>query len=350
MDSNLQSFVREALGRGLSRAAIREQLSAAGWRASEADAALAAYAESDFPVPVPKRRPYLPARVAFLHLVLFATLYTSAYNVGALLFLLLERWLPDAARPGGEIGAVRGSVAGIVIAFPLFMLVGWLIARSFAREPEQRGSAVRKWLTYVTLFIASLVLIGDLIFLINTLLSGELPPRVLLKVAVVFLIAGVVFWHYLRELQLEESAAREATRRTGILAPASVVMVAACVIAGLIVIGSPRRARMESLDYQRSNDLQSLVTEVDVYFKYHAALPDSLGQLRDSPERQWVPNLIDAATGEPYGYRIVDSTTYELCATFQRANAGDPQPRVGMRSRFWTHAAGRQCFTLRVTR
>lgn len=86
MAGELQRFVREALARGLARGAIREQLLKAGWQAGEIDAALAAYAESDFPVPVPRRRPYLSAREAFLHLVPFATLYTSAFNCGAVLF------------------------------------------------------------------------------------------------------------------------------------------------------------------------------------------------------------------------------------------------------------------------
>src|SRR6185295_12639743 len=95
MNRDLQRFVREALGRGQSRAAIRDALQQAGWRADEIDAALAVYAETDFAVPVPRRRPYLSARETFLYLVLFATLYTTAYDVGQILFALIERWLPD---------------------------------------------------------------------------------------------------------------------------------------------------------------------------------------------------------------------------------------------------------------
>jgi hypothetical protein len=346
MDAHLQSFVREALGRGLSRGAIREQLSAAGWRSSEVDDALAAYAESEFPVPVPKRRPYLPARVAFLHLVLFATLWTSAYNVGAVLFLLLERWLPDPVRPGGEIAAVRSAVAGIIIAFPLFLLVGRLIARSVARDPEQRGSAVRKWLTYVTLYFASLVLIGDLIFLINTLLSGDLPPRVLLKVAVVFLIAGVVFWHYLRDLRAEETETREAPRRAGVVERVALVAVVVVVAAGLIVAGSPRHARRVAMDRQRSEELERLSGWVSTYWTEHRALPESVGVFRD---KNYAPVLNDPVTGEPYVYRTIDSTSYELCATFDLASGPDPrEARREPRSKFATHAAGRVCFTTDV--
>ena len=346
MDAQLQSFVREALGRGLARAAIREQLLSAGWRSSEVDAALAAFAEGDFPVPVPKRRPYLPARVAFLHLVLFATLYTTAYNAGGVLFLLLERWLPDVAHPGGRIEDVRGAVAALIIAFPVFLLVGRLIARSFARDPEQRGSAVRKWLTYVTLFVAALVMIGDLIFLVSRLLSGELPPRVLLKVAVVFVIAGVVFWHYLRDLRAEEIESRDAPGRIGGMERVALALVAVVIVAGLIVAGSPRHARRVAMDRQRSENLESLTTRVWSYWSKHHALPDSLGVLRDSG---YLPELSDPVTGQLYGYRTIDSTTYELCAMFELAGAPDPREaqRVSL-SRFVTHDAGRVCFTVNV--
>src|SRR5438128_189439 len=97
MNADLQQFVRDSLARGLARDAIREQLDRAGWRPEEIDAALAAWAETDFPVPVPRRRTYLSAREAFLYLVLFVTLYVTAFNVGTLLFQFIERWLPDPA-------------------------------------------------------------------------------------------------------------------------------------------------------------------------------------------------------------------------------------------------------------
>ena len=57
MNSDLQRFVRDALGRGLPREAIREALRKGGWRPEEVEAALAAYAEAEFPIPVPRRRP-----------------------------------------------------------------------------------------------------------------------------------------------------------------------------------------------------------------------------------------------------------------------------------------------------
>lgn len=353
MDAGLQQFVRDALGRGLSRAAIRERLLAAGWRPSEVDAALGAFAEADFPIPVPRRRPYIPARVAFLHLVLFATLFVTAYNCGAVLFTLIEKWIPDAARPsyaGGSLMFLRGAIASLVIALPLFVWMNRLIGRAFEREPEQRASTVRKWLTSLTLFVAALTMIGDLVVLVMMFLSGELMLRVGLKVAVVFAVAGTVFWHYLGEQRREDDDLGQARRPSLWLPRVAIAVAALTTIAGLIVSGTPQRARNVAIDEQRSNDLMAIASSIDEHWRQTAALPDSLGALDRG--RTWIVARQDPATGEPYGYRIVDSTRYELCATFDAsADTWNEQLRIREnKSRFSVHPAGRSCFELEVTR
>ena len=150
MSAQLDSFVRECLARGIARATIREKLSAAGWAAEEIEAALAEYAEVEFEIPVPRRRAYLDARETFFYLVLFATLYTSAINAGSILFLLIERWLPDPLWGPEAVleraSMARGPTAGLVIAFPIFLLVSRTIGGMLVREPVKRGSRIRKWL------------------------------------------------------------------------------------------------------------------------------------------------------------------------------------------------------------
>ena len=70
MNADLLAFVREALSRGIAREAIADQLRGAGWRPEEISGAMASWADTSFPLPVPRRRPYLSAREAFLYLVL----------------------------------------------------------------------------------------------------------------------------------------------------------------------------------------------------------------------------------------------------------------------------------------
>ncbi|MEO6076651.1 MAG: DUF5671 domain-containing protein, partial [Dokdonella sp.] len=128
----LDAFVREALLRGASKSSVRQTLTDAGWTAEQTQNALNAYADVDFLVPVPKPRPQLSARDAFHYLVLFTALYLSAYHLGSLLFELINRAWPDAAiTPGWRSPdeRIRWSIASIVIAFPVFLLVARYLNR-----------------------------------------------------------------------------------------------------------------------------------------------------------------------------------------------------------------------------
>ena len=204
----LQRFVREALAQGQGRDAIAAALAQAGWPPEQVEPALAAYADTPFPVPVPRPRPYLSPREAFLYLLMFATLYLSAWHLGSLVFDLINRALPDPADGAYAAAAfdhsMRWSVATLVVAFPVFLLVARVLSRELAATPAKRLSAVRRWLTYLTLFLAAVALVGDLIALVYRLLGGELSLRFVLKVLVVGVIAGGVFGYYLGELRREE--------------------------------------------------------------------------------------------------------------------------------------------------
>lgn len=206
----LDVFVRESLARGLPRAQVATALAAAGWPEAQVRRALDAYAAVDFPVPVPRPRPTLSARDAFFYLLLFTTLYLSAYHLGSLAFDLVNRALPDAADPEWRVEhlgeSIRFSTASILIAFPAFLYLSWWLGREDQRNPARRLSPVRRWLTYLTLFVAATVLVGDLIALVDGLLGGELTLRFLLKFGVVAVIAGIVFTYYVGDLRAGERA------------------------------------------------------------------------------------------------------------------------------------------------
>jgi len=205
----LQRFVREALARGRARDEIGATLRDAGWREDQVHSALDSYAAIEFPIPVPKPRPYLSARETFIYLVLFTTLYLTAFNFGRLIFQFINLGLPDPAAVYETVEsareAIRFSIASIVIAFPIFMWLSILISRSIKRDPAKRASKVRKWLTYMTLFVAAAIIIGDLTALVYSFLGGDLSARFALKIVTVAAIAGVVFGYYLWDLRQEET-------------------------------------------------------------------------------------------------------------------------------------------------
>lgn len=206
----VNSFVREALSRGIPRAQVEDALRQAGWRDEQIRTALAQFADAGLPIPVPRPRPSLSARDAFMYLLLFTTLYIVAINLGILLFQFINRAVPDPALAAIEAGrrdALRFALSQLIVASPVFVWISRLIDRETLGDPARRASPVRRWLTYLTLFVAACVLIGDVVRLVNNLLGGELTIRFVLKALVVGLIAGTVFWYYLQDLRAEEKEA-----------------------------------------------------------------------------------------------------------------------------------------------
>jgi len=205
---DLTDFVRDALARGQSRASVENVLLSAGWDRAQVHAALEGFADLDFPIPVPRPRPSLSAREAFLYLLQFTTLYLVTFNFGSLLFQFVNRAFPDPVDPPGDMAfryAVRWAVSMLVVAFPVFLFISRHTSRMLL-DKAKRGSAVRRWLTYLTLFAAACVLIGDVVSLIYNVLGGELTIRFTLKVLIVGAIAGTVFGYYLTDLRADEGA------------------------------------------------------------------------------------------------------------------------------------------------
>jgi hypothetical protein len=203
----LIAFVREALGRGVPRPQVEAALRQAGWDAKQVSAALAAFAAVDFPIPVPRPRTSLSAREAFTYLLLFSTLYVVAFQLGSLLFDFINQAFPDPASSVNERfsrDSIRFSVSSLIVALPVFLYMSRLTNRETTLDPTKRMSPVRRWLTYLTLFIAACVLLGDVTTLVYSVLGGELTTRFVLKVIVVAAIAGTVFWYYVSDLRTDE--------------------------------------------------------------------------------------------------------------------------------------------------
>ena len=127
---------------------------------------------------------------------------------------------------------------------------------------------------------------------------------------------------------------------------AVVAVVVAAVVAGLLVLGSPRDERARRFDESRLTDLQQLRTAIDQHYRREGSLPDSLEELaRRSP----LPvRMTEPEGGRLYDYDVIDSTAYRLCATFNFPSPETDGARFASGS--WAHGAGRQCFRFRVRR
>jgi Domain of unknown function (DUF5671) len=344
ISDELFGFVREALGRGQSRNAVEGVLLEAGWSRDQVNTGLAGFADVEFPIPVPRPKPYLSARDAFFYLLLFGTLYVSAFHLGSLVFDFINRALPDSAQSLNIEywrQSVRWALASLIVTFPVFLYLSATDGRSIRRDPSTRRSQIRQSLTYLTLLIAASVLIGDVITLVYNLLGGELTTRFILKVLTIAIIAGTIFFHYLAGLRLEHTKPIiERTARGRLVGFISMTAAAAVVVTGLFLLGAPSAERIRRLDGRRIGDLQRLSRGTEIYWSRHKRLPTSIGEL--DGEGGLAVGGRDPA-GEPYGYRTTGERSYELCANFTTDSAAAGS---GTEPGFWSHRAGRQCYQL----
>lgn len=341
MNADLRTFVRDALARGASPEQLRKALREARWADPEIEAALAEWHDAGLGVPVPRRRIALSSREAFLYLLLFVALHLVAYHTGAVAFALIGRAWPDPmldAQVAGRLrDLVRFSVASLLVAFPVFLLTSRIVGRAVAREPEKRDSGVRRWLTYLTLFIAACVLIGDFIAVVLGALKGELVTPFVAKAIVVGAIAGWLFLHYLGGMQRDESDTPRAPR-SALLPRLAAAVVVLAVGLGLWLSGAPAVARQEQFDRQRLLDLSRLSTELLEHRRSTGALPSELGAWARENRSGTGLRVADPETRAPYDYTRVAADSFVLGATFARPDSIAPEG-AGV-SPFWSHGVG----------
>ncbi len=137
----------------------------------------------------------------FLHLLSMVTLYASAISFTVVVYQVINIAIPDVLDAGGYyVGLLdnarrllRGGLSFLLVMFPAYLLTLKLLANSYKKEPMKIQLRVRKWLIYFTLFVAALINLFTLVFLLRRFLDGELSLRFALKFLYIFFVAGSTF-------------------------------------------------------------------------------------------------------------------------------------------------------------
>ncbi len=292
------------------------------------------------PTSVPKSTP----KDVFYYLLSIVTLYMSAISFISLLFQLVGYWFPDPqAVAYGANQTIRWASAILIVSFPVYLFLMWLINKDITADPSRREVRVRKWLGYLTLFISAIVSIVDVGTLVYNLLGGELAARVILKILVVLVVAASVFFYYLRELR----STRELGPSNKILAWIVSIVVLASIVVAFVVVGSPTRQRKLNFDSTRVNNLAQIQSEIQSYYARTNTLPSNLASLTQGLSPIYVPK--DPETGADYEYIVKNNLSFQLCATFDlpsEANQNYRTPAIYPYSVSdnWSHGPGRVCF------
>lgn len=258
-------------------------------------------------------------RDVFTYLLTIIGLYVGVISFGALLFQYVNLAFPDPLLDNSGYfarQALRWPLALLVVAFPIYVWLSLFLQKDLAMHPEKRNLKIRKWLLYFTLFVATLVIAGDLVSLIFQFLSGELTVRFLLKVLAVLLIALGVFMYY--GWNLRKSIPASAHPAMKAFVQGALVIISISIVAGFFIAGSPFKERLRQFDERRISDLQTIQFQIIDYWQSKEKLPAGLEDLQDNLRDVTPPR--DPETGQLYEYKIRGDLSFELCASFQTSN------------------------------
>ena len=205
-DAGLLEFIRAAKGHGVSDEFIVSLLSDRGWSERRVYAAFSSFYADSLGMPVPARSGHVEnARDAFYYLLNFITLSFWTVALGQVFYILIARAFPDATLTAPYYAEslrdqIAWQIAVVIIAFPVFVFVHTVIQRELSKRPDLYDSGVRRWLTYLALVIAAIVVLTDGVWFISALLRGELTVRFILDSLVLLILGGGVFFYYLKTI------------------------------------------------------------------------------------------------------------------------------------------------------
>ena len=292
------------------------------------------------------------AKDVFAYLLTFVMLYIGVVSFITLLWQIINVQFPDPAQfyYQSSYDVMRNAIASLIVVWPVFLVMTRFIDKDIRKHHEKAEIWVRRWLTYLTIFVSAITIIVDLITLINSFLSGELKLQFVFKVLVILVVAGAVFGYEFWNLKREPSKGEKQLLWMSI---SSVVLILLGITVGFFVVGSPTKARDIRLDNERVNGLQSIQSQVVNYWDKTNVLPVVLTDLNDPIIGYTVP--VDPVSKAAYEYFVETELSFKICATFTQKtpegemNRGFSYPAYDafglLMNETWQHESGHACFT-----
>lgn len=310
----------------------------------------------------------LSPKFFFLSLGLVISLIASASAFLSLLFSTFDHVFPDVLSATYQYGYVsysfdqmRSSIALLIIIFPVFLVLAHFWSEAIKKGLSHWDEVMKKWVIYLIVFLASLMVVIDLVTLVRYFVSGEITIRFVLKVLAVLATAKMVGLYYLSELGVKVPLITK--NKNKLFVWVSSVLVLFSIVYGFTVMGGPGSQRDLRLDQRRIEDLQSIQWQVINFWQQKEKIPTTLDELKNPLSGNTIPQDPEFQKGLLYEYNKISDMKFELCATFTLPipkgyveNGGYkamPTRDISMSSEpyfgggmneSWEHQKGRTCF------
>jgi hypothetical protein len=286
------------------------------------------------------------AKYAFYYLLSLIALIFTAFSVGLVIFSIIDKTIPDAVSNyyvNSVDGPLKFAISALLIAGPIFFLISYLISKGLRQGELSKDSGLRRWLTYFILLVSSVIILGVLINVINSFLSGELSSRFILKALSVFVISAITWSFYFYDIRRSNPEQTDLIVR--IFFGLTLLITVAAFVAAWFFIESPQTTRARRLDQNLMQNIYSLDLAVSNYYDRHHQLPNSFTDLENDKNINLAKSLlVDPASQAPIVYQKTSERDFALCATWRLSNLSDSTGTtrpVGDTSQ--EHAAGYQC-------
>lgn len=319
------------------------------------------------------KNPKLTPSFFFISLGVLVSLIASASSSLVLFFESLNKKFPDVLNSVYSYGynsydfeSMRAALATLIIFFPIFILLSYFWTRESKEDMGYYNLILRKWMVYLILFLASLLIIIDLVTLVRYFVSGEITSRFILKVSGALFVGLLVDFYYslkVKDVNLNNDRSNKWGMICGFV---STALFLGLIVWSFAVMGSPKEQRSWRLDTKRVEDLQSIQWQIINYWQQKEKLPEKLTDLSNPISSYYLPVDPEFEQGRVYEYIPKENLTFELCATFTReiqkgwnesggvmpmyketrdmAISSYPYPDGGV-NESWEHKEGRTCFT-----
>lgn len=304
--------------------------------------------------PVVDQRLIKGPKALFWYLTLFFSLSITAFAIGGLWFQFINKFLPKAINNSYSMSfdrisqtAVKMEIASLIIAVPVFFLLSFFIRKALAAGYLAVESKIRLWISYIILFFVVAIAVGDLIAILFSFLDGDFTNRFLLKAFAILFIVAWIFSYYF--LELKSHVALVGSNLPKIIGILSLVIIVISIIGSFFIIDSPMQTRKKAFDQKRVNNISSIKSSVQSYYTQKGSLPASLADLQAN---YGYGQINDPETGLPLEYKIINATSYKLCADFDtnsedQVNNGYSYDYYGNNS--LNHPSGHYCFDVTVS-
>jgi len=254
------------------------------------------------------------AKYAFFYMLSLVSLGFMAISTGIIVFQIIDINIKDPLVniPNSFYHeALRFAISALIISTPIYYLVMRIINKNLESGDLEKDSGVRRWLTYLIMFVASVVVIGYLIGILNTFLSGEITLRFALKGLTAICISAIIFGYYFYDIKRENiKGVKDAVIR--IFAISTLVLILISFIGALLSVESPKEARMRKMDDRLENNIYTIKHSIERYYNNKEELPQNLELLVETDFIYDEDGILDPTTKEEIEYNIKSDKEYDL--------------------------------------